>query len=202
MKQAQVALLIHNARNRLTGILSHLPKDDIQARREVHAAARQLAAAIALLRMGQSQPDIHQEEVDIRLFYHELVVESRFFRPAHLSLATELILPPSHFGVWSFDSQLVMLVILDVLQNAYRSARANVWLTVRCADALSIEVRDDGPGYPEHVRVTGKSEGPSVGTGMGLTLARQIAEMHQVQGNSGHIQLENTPGAAFTLSLP
>jgi two-component system nitrogen regulation sensor histidine kinase GlnL len=67
--------------------------------------------------------------------------------------------------------------------------------------AIVLEIIDDGPGIPDHIRdhvffplVSGR-EG---GTGLGLTLAQNFVNQHQ-----GIIELDSRPGrTSFTLLLP
>ncbi|MEX2535003.1 MAG: HAMP domain-containing sensor histidine kinase [Trueperaceae bacterium] len=67
--------------------------------------------------------------------------------------------------------------------------------------AVSLVVRDNGPGVPEEIRerIFEKFyKGPGGGTGLGLAIARQIAEMHQ-----GTISVDSAPGRTeFTVTLP
>ena len=70
-----------------------------------------------------------------------------------------------------------------------------------------IEVRDRGPGNsPEHQRIIFEKfgrvqvgEGAKPGTGLGLFIARSIAEAH-----GGSLEVRSAPerGATFRLSLP
>jgi len=65
----------------------------------------------------------------------------------------------------------------------------------------SVQVEDDGPGVPEHLRasifyplVTGRSNG----TGLGLAVAQDLVTRH-----GGIIEFESEPGrTVFTLLLP
>ncbi len=102
------------------------------------------------------------------------------------------------------DPALVRRVLDNLLRNALQHSPAGgvVRLTAEVsADALRIEVRDEGPGVPEALRtslfepfVTGRADG----TGLGLAIAREFAEAH-----GGVLTLlPDGPGAAFRLDLP
>ncbi|MBK8116153.1 MAG: ATP-binding protein [Candidatus Accumulibacter sp.] len=89
-----------------------------------------------------------------------------------------------------------------------RAACAYTWIAIEVAESdgfLEFVVRDDGSGFDEQllndaggaaVHVTGE------GTGLGLRLARRIAEMHENAGQRGQIRLGNECGAVFRLLLP
>jgi nitrogen-specific signal transduction histidine kinase len=68
---------------------------------------------------------------------------------------------------------------------------------------LKITVRDSGPGVPAKIRETlfhpFVSEGKQSGVGLGLALAKYIAEAH-----GGSINLEDSASGntAFTITLP
>ena len=104
-------------------------------------------------------------------------------------------------------------VLLNLFKNAAQamsetaSTRApRLWITSRCeGDDAILEVRDNGPGIPDHIRerifepfFTTKEVGQ--GTGLGLSVSYYIVTtMHK-----GSIGVQSTPGegAAFTVMLP
>jgi signal transduction histidine kinase len=101
----------------------------------------------------------------------------------------------------SIDGDQLGQAIWALLQNAAEAGADRVWLTAAIeGSALVIAVRDDGPGIdpakaplvfrPFH---TTKAEG----SGVGLSLARQIALAH-----GGALTLEPGTGARFRLTLP
>ena len=73
--------------------------------------------------------------------------------------------------------------------------------------AVQISVRDSGPGIPrdQQARIFEKfgradvEGGSKPGTGLGLFIARSIAEAH---GGSLEVSSGFEPGATFTLALP
>jgi signal transduction histidine kinase len=98
--------------------------------------------------------------------------------------------------------------VTNLLDNAVRHARSRVTVTLDETDGRAVlVVADDGPGIPaqDHERVFGRftrlddARGArDGGAGLGLAIARDIAERH-----GGTLTLEpDGPGARFVLSLP
>lgn len=108
---------------------------------------------------------------------------------------------------WSLDRDQMHQAVWALLQNAAEATQIDgapsgtVRLSVKRADeALVIEVADDGPGVSsadaERIFRPFVTTKPN-GSGIGLSLARQIAHAH-----GGALTLEQTPATAFRLSLP
>jgi signal transduction histidine kinase len=107
------------------------------------------------------------------------------------------------------DRERLRQVLTNLLDNAvkYSPAGEEVEVEALAVDGrINIEVRDRGPGVdPEHQalifekfgRVSGEHAKP--GTGLGLFIARSIAQAH-----GGSLEVHSRPGrgAAFTLELP
>lgn len=106
------------------------------------------------------------------------------------------------------DRVLLTQMISNLLENTLEHARdgANAWMRLRVSDNTAfLEVGDDGPGLPANaadsvferfVRLDSSRSTP--GNGLGLSLVRAIAELH-----NGHARLAATePGAVFEVSLP
>ncbi len=98
--------------------------------------------------------------------------------------------------------------IANLVQNAKRYGN-RVWVTVvRSGDQVEIMIDDDGPGIPEarradafqpFVRLEPSRNPATGGTGLGLTIARDIA-----RGHGGDLTLEDSPhgGLRAVLKLP
>jgi two-component system, NtrC family, nitrogen regulation sensor histidine kinase NtrY len=105
----------------------------------------------------------------------------------------------------SFDTAQIEQALINLLKNARESGAepASIELGVSmAAQGFTIEVRDRGPGFTqaalEHALVPFYSTKES-GTGLGLTLCREIVEAH-----GGRLRIANREGggAVVTLWLP
>ena len=110
------------------------------------------------------------------------------------------------------DAHQIQQVLLNLVINAEQamlSAHGRGTLSIRTwhnvdAEAVALEVGDDGPGVPPEMRTkifdpffTTKEVGK--GTGLGLTVAYAIAQEH-----GGHIRVDSQSGrgACFVVELP
>jgi signal transduction histidine kinase len=107
---------------------------------------------------------------------------------------------PSHEA--SFDVGQLEQVMINLLKNAAESGSAPEAVTVSVhtrAQGFLIEVADRGAGLSEQVLRDALlpffSTKPS-GTGLGLTLCREIVEAH-----GGRLTLANRPGGGAVVSL-
>lgn len=98
--------------------------------------------------------------------------------------------------------------LTNLVDNAVKYGRSAEVHAAREGDFALIRIKDNGPGIPEgeqekvfepFYRVEGSRSRETGGTGLGLTIARNIAEQH-----GGTIQLRNLPagGLEVTLRLP
>ncbi len=104
-----------------------------------------------------------------------------------------------------FDPDRLRQAMVNLVQNAIQASPSDGRVCVEMShesDGIRFMVEDEGPGIPpenlERIFEPFFSRRPD-GTGLGLTLARQIAESH-----GGSLTAENRPGqgARFILRLP
>ncbi|MBU0620512.1 MAG: nitrogen regulation protein NR(II) [Gammaproteobacteria bacterium] len=112
------------------------------------------------------------------------------------------------------DKEQLIQVILNIVRNAAQAMKGKGTITLRTRItrqvtlmkkrhrlAVTVQIIDDGPGIPGHLRdkifyplVSGRAEGH----GLGLTLAQDFVSQHQ-----GSIEFESEPGrTCFTVTLP
>jgi signal transduction histidine kinase len=97
----------------------------------------------------------------------------------------------------------------NLLDNAVRHARERVVVTLTPLPAgVELRVADDGPGIPaderervfeRFTRLDDARTAGSGGAGLGLAIARDIAERH---GGALRLELDGAAGACFVLTLP
>jgi CheY-like chemotaxis protein/two-component sensor histidine kinase len=100
-------------------------------------------------------------------------------------------------------------VLLNLLVNAAHALagteKPRIWVNASTmGDEVMVVVTDNGPGVPPELAVRVfdmffTTKGPGEGTGLGLGIAKDIAERH-----GGRLELESKPGAgaSFRLILP
>ena len=122
-----------------------------------------------------------------------------------------LVLEPGDPVIATVDPDRLVQVFTNLVSNAIKFSPAGSAVRVALqteADAVSITVRDQGPGIPAEFRhkIFGKFQQADLsdaktksGTGLGLAIARAIVAMHE-----GDIQFESDVGrgTTFTVTLP
>lgn len=104
------------------------------------------------------------------------------------------------------DDEKLLSAVSNLIANGIRHAPPGG--VVRCslrtgADEVVVEVADDGPGVPadqrERVFERYRRERSSTGSGLGLSIVRDVARLH-----GGRVTAGDAPegGALFTLTLP
>ncbi|WP_328478659.1 SpoIIE family protein phosphatase [Actinoplanes sp. NBC_00393] len=133
------------------------------------------------------------------------------FRPAAERAGLELTVDaPSLSEPVYVDHELWEKIVFNLLSNAVKFTRDGVVeVRVRSANGHAVlSVRDTGVGIPEREqallfdrfhRVTGTWSRSHEGTGIGLALVRELAELH---GGSVGVHSEAGRGSEFTVRIP
>jgi heavy metal sensor kinase len=166
---------------------------------------RGLVEDLLSLARGENGFSLHLEPLDLALLLSDV---SESLRPLAGSRGLEFTcdLPPAL--PFSGDMDALIRLFVNLLDNAIKyTERGSVSLSARQEEnTIIVKVSDTGIGIPaEHLahiferfyRVeTARSSG---GVGLGLAIARQIAQAH-----GGNIEVESSPnaGTTFTVKLP
>jgi signal transduction histidine kinase len=162
-----------------------------------------------LTRLEQGRTSLAMGTLDLRDVVRESVITTKaLFESKKQNLTVHV--PETHCLVKG-DAQRLEQVIINLLSNAnkYSPTGAPVEIrVVRTGGECQVMVRDKGPGVPDEDReriferfyrssLHRNDRTPS--TGLGLPIARTIAEMH-----GGRVLVEPAPGGGsiFTLALP
>ncbi len=216
-QQRFIANAAHELRSPLTtlyGELSHAlrrARDPSEYERVIHEALdatrrlrRLTEDLLAVARVGAA--DAASRPVDLR----ELGLEAAALVATEAEArAVRVVWEGPGRRVLGRGDDLVRL-LRNLIENAVRHSPAGGRVTLRCealGRRVALTVRDEGPGVAELDRTRifeafyrGASERAThVGTGLGLTIAQEIARAHD-----GELRLleGGPPGACFALELP
>jgi K+-sensing histidine kinase KdpD len=190
----------HEVKNLLAELALRVQHSDPHAAALAHAAAAKLAQALLWENPDQFTPNIDAASPTELLT--ELAAEyGALFPDKSLSIAADEA--PT---LWYYDVHLMRLALGNIVHNALKHCAHHVQVAAREESRyLVFEVRDDGAGFSLE-----KSEQPTrshetLSTGLGIKLARQIAEAHvlNVDGaRHGSLSMHNDGGAVVRISLP
>ncbi len=203
------AQFVHNARNRLMAVSARLEAEgrteDLQA---LQQAVSLLSSAMACLKTESAwDGQIAPTEVELQTFFDDLFAEAVQLTPTHLKTEGWSDFSACDFGFWTFDAQLIRLVLIDALMNAWAFATTKVILGCEWKNGeLLFTIKDDGPGFPSAI-LNNQADQPleapcKNGTGSGLFMANEITQRHSTGSRKGRIILSNESGAMFQLVIP
>ena len=210
-----VCAISHDMRHSLSAIYANaefLERDDrsASARTELLVEIQEAVLAIteridSLLQFGSSgrtNPLVHER---VSLVVEKAVAAVKFHPDGQNVSITVGKFPPAEADI---DARNLESAIYNLLLNACQAAtrsthvpEVKVHLT-EVDERIYVTILDNGPGIPASVRGTlfdpFVTAGKPNGTGLGLTLARHIAEEH---GGSVCLEESNRERTVFTLSL-
>lgn len=102
------------------------------------------------------------------------------------------------------DQSIVQCVAENLVGNALRYAKANVWVDLTCKqEQMMLTISDDGPGFSQMILEKGATPflrddktSEQKHFGMGLYVCRLLCEKHE-----GNLTLENTLGGAKAIAV-
>lgn len=219
-KSAFLASMSHELRTPLNGILgaSELLLQglfgDLEERQreyvqDIRESGEHLLSLISdvvdLSRVEAGQLGLQAEPLDVALFMEGCAAVVRGFATARkLTFDVE---PPSEPVTITADERRLRQVACNLLSNAVKFSReggAVSFSSWRDDNRVVFAIQDDGPGIApsDHERIFEQFHRLSSdheGTGLGLTLARQLVELH---GGQIWLESEEGKGSRFYFSVP
>jgi len=222
LKDEFLATLAHELRNPLAPLrnvaeILRMEQLSQTARHATGVMERQISQLVRLIddlmdvsRITRGQLTLRKERVDLRA-----IIESAI-ETAHPQLTTAGVTPsldlPDQPLVLDADATRISQVVLNLLTNAakFTPSGGQVWIAVKPQnERVSIIVRDSGVGIaPEDqekvfgmfVQLNRDMRRSQTGLGIGLTLVKQMTEMHG--GNVSVWSAGVGQGSEFTVTLP
>lgn len=194
------AAYVHDVKNDLAWLVGRAEEhNDREMRRVALEAAERLTLLLTFLRRERGELRAHVDGHCPADLLEELAAGQRALYPQTVEVDCS-----GAPDLWFFDLGLMRLALRNLLVNAARHAAGRIGIRLEeVQDHLLFIVADDGPGFPEEILAGGEiSSTDTTGTGLGLSLARHIAELHSNGGRRGFLHLANRSGAVATLGLP
>lgn len=225
LKSDFLSTVSHELRTPLNTIilLSHLieregrnPADEERRLHDIHVIResaetllRMINNILDLARLEAGQRDLHPQQVPLRPMIQE-TADLLEPQAREKGLALEVEISPDLPETAVLDREKVSRVLINLLSNAVKyTQRGSV--TVRATpwqESIAFEVADTGNGVPAHLvstvfepfrRIrTGDAEAPR-GTGLGLTISKQLVEL---MGGDLIFDSREGEGTRVSLTLP
>lgn len=169
-----------------------------ETERAIAASAERLSKLLSAYRLARHENPVSMMPVDVRGLLDDVLIRARESADDGIAVTATCRCD----GIWVCDRELVADCLVNALQNALRYARREVRL--EAADEggrLALSVADDGAGFPAEA----PAHADGTRSGVGLFIARRIAQLHERHGRHGTLELGNggpLGGAVFRLLLP
>ena len=215
-KDDLVALLVHDLRSPLSGVVAHLQLlqeeltgraavDAQQALRSADTALGRLEEALQIRLLEEDRLTVRREQVSLRAIVDETIstLES-IARKKNIRLTGSVEGDPTA----PIDGKLLRRSLENLLTNAlkYTPSGGDVSVAVRRDEStVHIAVFDRGPGIPDDLKQTmfekfgsveAKRGGARKGYGLGLYLVKLVA-----QGHGGSVSVEDRPGGGTVFRM-
>ncbi|HEY2471521.1 MAG TPA: HAMP domain-containing sensor histidine kinase [Terracidiphilus sp.] len=174
----------------------------LEIREAVLAMTHRLDSLLQFGRSGRNNPLVHER---VSLVVEKAIAAVKVHPDGRHVPITVGMFPPveADINVTNLES-----AVYNLLLNACQAATCSTHIPevkVQLAEVderIYVTILDNGPGIPAPIRTTlfdpFVTAGKPDGTGLGLALARRVAEEH---GGSVFLEDSNREGTAFTLSL-
>ena len=212
-----LAAAVHDMKNSLFLLIQSieslrdaLPTENSGAREQVanvhYEASRLNTNLVQILSLYRSELESIPISAD-ECFVADLIDDAFYIEQKKIELSVDVDKDVS----WYLDSELLYLLINDVIVNALRYGTSLISIRAGIAgDYLSIKIEDDGNGYPEEMLTKSHStlsnfELSQGRTGLGLFFAKLIADAHSHNNKAGIISLSNggsLGGSVFEVKIP
>ncbi len=184
-----VTSLAHSAVDLMRGLDQGENADVADARMAVETLSRRADGVMHFVesyRQISRAPEVRRRPIDVEAWGREL---ESLFRASERTQGIEFTFAVDGLPTLDADPDLMSQVLINLIRNGAQAARGHagaphVWLTFSRTGSgrARIEVADNGPGVPEKLRqdiflpfFTTRQEG----TGVGLSLARQVVLAHR-----------------------
>lgn len=177
-------------------------------RRNAHRLLRLIDDLLDLARLDVGGLRLHVAEMDLAELAARVVDAVRAAASAR-GMTLELDMPGTPVSIHG-DPHRLEIVLTNLLGNALKFTPdgGRVSVRVRSDDTCTVEVEDTGPGiatedleriFDRFYQVEGSARRRQGGAGIGLSLAKKLAELH-----GGEVSVSSTVGvgSTFKLSLP
>lgn len=176
---------------------------------QAHRVNANLIQLLSLYKFGKSTYPLDIREQSVAELIDEAVLQQRSVLDFK-GISVDIDCPPN--CDWYFDHDLMTGVLLNALNNACNYTRDKIRIAAHIQDGmLVLRVEDNGQGYPAHMLAqggVGAMRGVnffSGSTGLGFYFSAQVAQLHQNNGRTGTLSIDNGGaygGGCFVVTLP